>query len=190
MEEILVNCLTRLLSKNKQVYEHSLRVGNMAKRMASYLNFDEQQTRKFVIGCCFHDVGKILLPDGILDKSAPLNKEEWKMMKIHPLLGTQLILKEGILDQDVVDIVRFHHERLDGQGYPFGISGDKIPPMARLCSIIDAFDSMISDRPYRRGMSMQEAKEELWRHIGTQFDLLYVERFLHLLEDLSIALEQ
>ena len=190
MEKILVNVLTRLLSKNKQVYEHSLRVGNMARRMAPYLNFNEHQTRKFVIGCCVHDVGKILLPDGILDKSAPLNKKEWGIMKHHPLLGAKLTVKEGVLDQEVVDIVRFHHERWDGQGYPFGIGGEKIPPMARICSIIDAFDSMISDRPYRRGMSMQEAKGELQSHAGTQFDLLYVERFLHLLEDLSSALEQ
>ncbi|AET58037.1 diguanylate cyclase/phosphodiesterase [Paenibacillus terrae HPL-003] len=190
MENVLVSCLTRLLSKDKQLYEHCLRVGNMAKRIAPYLDFNDQQTRKFVIGCCIHDVGKMLLPDDILNKSAPLNEEEWKVMRLHPLLGTQLILREGMLDQDIVDIVRFHHERWDGQGYPFGISGDKIPPMARMCSIMDAFDSMISDRPYRRGMSIQEAKEELWRHIGTQFDLLYVERFLHLPEDLSSALGQ
>jgi putative nucleotidyltransferase with HDIG domain len=187
VEKVLVNCLTRLLSRDKQVYEHCLRVGIMAKRIAPYLDYDNQQTRKFVTGCCIHDIGKMLLPDGILNKEAPLKVEEWKIMKLHPLSGAQLVLKEGILDQDIVDIVRFHHERWDGHGYPFGLSGHNIPPMARMCSIIDAFDSMISDRPYRKGMSVQEAKEELWRHIGTQFDLLYVERFLHLPEDLWIA---
>lgn len=181
-----VNGLTQLLVKNMAAYEHSIRLGKMAKLMAAYLNFDELETQKLIAGCCLHDIGKVHIHDSILNKKSSLTQEEWEFMKRHAFFGVQMAIMEGIADQDIIDTIHYHHERWDGTGYPNGLKGIDIPVYARICSILDAFDSMISDRPYKKGMSIQQAREELLRQSYSQFDGYYV-RVFFTIQDVILA---
>ncbi|MBP1155892.1 MULTISPECIES: HD domain-containing phosphohydrolase [unclassified Paenibacillus] len=181
-----VNGLTQLLVKDIATYEHSIRIGKMAKLMAAYLNYDEQQTQKLIAGCCLHDMGKVHIHESILKKKSSLTQEEWKFMKRHAFFGVQMAIMEGITDQDIIDTIHYHHERWDGTGYPTGLQGTDIPLYARICSILDAFDSMISDLPYKKGMSIQHAREELIRQSYSQFDGRYVQVFLTI-QDIILA---
>ncbi|WP_233455252.1 HD-GYP domain-containing protein [Paenibacillus elgii] len=179
-DRLVTQELVRLMEKDVDTYEHSLRVGKLAKSMALMMRLNLAQTRQLVIGCCLHDIGKIYMPDSILKKDTSLTEREWRMMKQHPVLGSDILKIHAPEEQEIIDIVEFHHERWNGTGYPYGLSGVDIPAFARICTIIDSFDSMLSDRPYRSGMSLEEAKEELRRHSGTQFDKQYVELFLQM----------
>lgn len=179
---LYVDKLLLLLKKDVNTYEHSLRVGKLCKMMASLLQLDEKQTRQLIQGGCLHDIGKLLIPDQILMKDSALTDQEWKIMKQHPVLGSNMMMAFTELDPKIAEIILYHHERWNGQGYPSGLSGENIPAFARICAIIDAFDSMVSDRPYRKGLSINTAVKELLSHSGTQFDPNYVALFLSLSE--------
>jgi HD-GYP domain-containing protein (c-di-GMP phosphodiesterase class II) len=116
-----------------------------------------------------HDVGKIGVPDEILKKPAALNDHEWEAMRKHPLLAGLLVSKVGFLEP-ALPILLYHHEKYDGSGYPFGHSGDNIPLEARIFTIVDAYDAMTTDRPYRDAMTHHDAMEEIRLNNGTQFD--------------------
>jgi HD-GYP domain-containing protein (c-di-GMP phosphodiesterase class II) len=122
-----------------------------------------------VFGALLHDVGKIGVPEAILVKPGPLSEAEWAAMRRHPEIGEQICrpLRSSRL---FAPIVRHHHERWDGRGYPDGLSGEAIPLGARIVALVDAFDAMTHDRPYRRGRSVDDALEELRRESGRQFD--------------------
>jgi putative nucleotidyltransferase with HDIG domain len=107
---ILVNCLTRLLSKDEATYSHSLRLGSMAKIMAKHLNFDDEQKEKLIIGCCLHDYGKIFIPEKILLKESALISKEWEIMKRHPVIGVMLLNLEENVDKEIIEVVKYHHE--------------------------------------------------------------------------------
>jgi putative nucleotidyltransferase with HDIG domain len=178
--EKFLNMLIRLMEKDVNTYEHSMRVGKMAQVMASYLKFNQEQTRSLVIGCLLHDIGKILIPNEILKKDSDLKAVDWEAMRLHPVLGAKMAEKEGISNQSVIEVIKFHHERWDGAGYPFGLRGNFIPTFARICAVIDAFDCMLHDRPYRKGITIEEAKRELWYQSRKQFDKKYVEVLLNI----------
>ena len=120
-------------------------------------------------GYLLHDIGKVGIPDQILNKPGPLDDAEWERMKTHPLIGYQLVANIHFLG-DAVQIVKSHHERWDGRGYPEGLAGGNIYLPARIFSIIDTFDAMTTDRPYRAAMPVDHALEEIERMGGTQFD--------------------
>lgn len=121
-------------------------------------------------GFLLHDVGKIGISESILAKAGPLSEEEMRVMKTHPLIGVQIVTPMRFLDSHAVEVIRHHHERFDGGGYPDGLAKDEIPLSARIFSVVDAFDAMTTDRPYRRALSFSEALERLHRGSGTQFD--------------------
>ena len=121
------------------------------------------------LGGLLHDIGKIAVPDAILRKPLPLTSEEFDQMKPHPQVGHQIISPIPQL-KNAAPIVRWHHERIDGKGYPDGLKGDEIPYLSRLVAIADTYDAMTSDRPYRRGLDIDVAREEIKRCAGTQFD--------------------
>jgi len=127
-------------------------------------------------GAALHDIGKIGIPDAILRKPGRLTDEEWALMRQHPELGEKIIAGIEFL-RSAVPVVLHHHERWDGSGYPFGLRGTDIPLGARIFCISDAFDAMISNRPYRRGMSFELARREILRGRGTQFDPAVVDAF-------------
>jgi len=128
-------------------------------------------------GFLLHDVGKIGVPGAILSKPGPLDPDEWEAMRAHPLLGVQIVSCLRFLG-DAVDVIRSHHERWDGRGYPFGLRAGAIPVGARIFSVCDAFDAMTSDRPYRRALPLEHAIEEVRTGAGSQFDPAMVEAFL------------
>lgn len=176
--KLLLDMLYRLKKKDVATYEHSIRVGKLAKIMASALHLNSQQTYDLVAGCLLHDIGKIHIPDELIKKESPLTVSEWEVMKFHPVLGANWAAKEGIENKCILEIIEYHHERWDGAGYPYGLRGNFIPIFARICTIIDAFDSMVHDRSYRKGMSAQEAKDELLYQSQKQFDKNLVQIFL------------
>lgn len=126
-------------------------------------------------GFLLHDIGKIGIPDRILLKPAALDAEETRLMQQHTLLGEHLISTMPHLQGVARDVVVHHHERWDGRGYPWGLAGVAIPLAARIFAVADAFDALTSDRPYRDGVSWQEALGEIRRNRGTQFDPAIVE---------------
>ncbi|HEX2259079.1 MAG TPA: HD-GYP domain-containing protein [Actinomycetota bacterium] len=122
-------------------------------------------------GFLLHDVGKIGIPESILIKNGPLTADEARVMRTHPLIGVQIVgPMHRILDQRTVEVIRHHHERFDGQGYPDRRKGDDIPLSARIFCVVDAFDAMTTQRPYRAAMPWEEAAERLRVAAGTQFD--------------------
>jgi putative nucleotidyltransferase with HDIG domain len=128
-------------------------------------------------GFLLHDIGKIGVPEAILNKPGPLDPEEWEAMRAHPLIGVQIVSRMRFLG-DAVDVIRSHHERWDGRGYPSGLRAGAIPIGARIFSVCDAFDAMTSDRPYRRALPLEHALQQIRTGAGSQFDPAVVEAFL------------
>ena len=156
---------------------HSVRVSRYMKVLADVLALDDQVTRAITMGGHLHDIGKIGVREAVLNKEGPLTREEYEHIMTHPVLGWR-ILKPLLSDAPIaLDIVRSHHERFDGRGVPDGLAGNAIPREARLCAVADAFDAMMSVRPYRRTMSIADAVGELREHAGTQFDPEIVDAF-------------
>jgi two-component system, cell cycle response regulator len=141
------------------------------------LDLDESHLRDVRYGAIFHDIGKIAIPDAILNKPGPLTDEEFEIIKRHPQAGEQILAPVPFLSR-VRRIVRHDHERWDGTGYPDGLRGPQIPIGARIVYVVDAYHAMVSDRPYRRAMPVEDARAELRRCAGSQFDPAVVEAFL------------
>lgn len=166
-------------ARDHETKGHSFRVAQYVMTMAQHIGV-ERDSREWVDmqrGALLHDVGKIGVPDHILHKPGPLTPEEWNDMKRHPHIGHEM-LKEISFLSGAADIVHSHHERFDGKGYPRGLFGDEVPLGARVFAVADAFDAMTSDRPYRRALTAEMAREEIVRHSGTQFDPDVVQAFL------------
>ena len=133
-------------------------------------------------GYRLHDIGKVAIAERILMKRGDLTPSEWLEMRTHPEVGAQIVAPLGFLG-DAVLVIRHHHERYDGTGYPDGLRGEAIPTPARIFSVVDAFDAITNDRPYRKARSVGEALEEIARRAGTQFDPHVVEIFVGMVED-------
>ncbi len=159
---------------------HSLQVMRYAVRLGEVIGLENERIEALRYGGLLHDIGKIGVPDAILLKPTPLSLEEMDIMRAHTVIGVEIV--RGIKALRVVlPIIRHHHERIDGAGYPDGLSGDQIPLEARIMAIADAYDTMTSDRAYRRAMSQDEAIAELRRGRGTQWDADLIDRFIELL---------
>ena len=133
-------------------------------------------------GILLHDVGKIFTPKEILFKPGPLSKEEWRVMRRHPVEGAEILEQISGL-KEMAKIVRYHQESYDGSGYPEGLKGEQIPMGARVATAVDAFDAMLTDRPYRKGMPIEKAIAELKRNRGIQFDPVVVDVIVSLYEE-------
>jgi HD-GYP domain-containing protein (c-di-GMP phosphodiesterase class II) len=156
---------------------HSVRVSQYGVAIARRLGVDDDTLRQIELGGHLHDVGKIGVREAVLNKEGPLTHEEYEHIMTHPVLGWR-ILKPLLGDNPVaLHIVRSHHERLDGKGVPDGLGGEDIPREARIISVADAFDAMMSRRPYRSGLTFADAMAELRRVSGTQFDPEVVDAF-------------
>jgi putative nucleotidyltransferase with HDIG domain len=165
---------------------HAARVGVMAEVVAERLGWDEANVELLRMGAALHDVGKLRVSERILRKPGPLDADELAEMRRHPEEGALMVAKVRSL-RLVVPAVLYHHERWDGSGYPVGIEGEGIPPEARVLAVVDAFDAMTSDRPYRRAMTERLAVAELERCTSMQFDPEVVRVFAEAWRDGSLA---
>jgi putative nucleotidyltransferase with HDIG domain len=147
---------------------HTERVSDVSVALAKRLGYSGVELDAIEIGALLHDIGKIGIPERILHKPGPLDDEEWKVMKEHPIIS-EYILQEVDLHPIVLQVARSSHERIDGKGYPDQKLADEIPLPARIVLVADAFDALTSDRPYRSARSITAAMEELRAHAGTQF---------------------
>ena len=156
---------------------HTKRVEHFSEMIAREMDLSHTDIMDLRLAAILHDIGKVGIEDKILKKKAPLTKEEFEIMKQHPKIGFEIL---GHIDglEKVVDGMRFHHERPDGKGYPYGLSGKEIPLIASIVSVADAFDAMISKRPYSQGRSTMEAFYEIIEHRGRQFDPDVVDAFV------------
>jgi len=158
---------------------HSTRLAEWALHVAGELGLDENCLSDLEVAALLHDIGKIGIPDAILHKPAKLSDDEYALMKKHPEYGWAVMRNVPGMERASLMILH-HHESYDGKGYPAGLKGDEIPIGSRIVSVIDAFDAMVSSRPYRAGMPYAEAERRLLAASGTQFDPGVVGRFLPL----------
>jgi diguanylate cyclase (GGDEF)-like protein len=150
-------------------HEHSWKVAEYCVAIAEELGWSERDLELLQMAAILHDVGKVSIPDHILRKRDPLSEREWEAIRANPARGAEMVSRiQGL--ETIVPWIRHSHERIDGHGYPDGLSGEAIPLACRVLHVADAFDAMISGRPYRRPMTNEQAIEELRRHAGTQFD--------------------
>jgi HD-GYP domain-containing protein (c-di-GMP phosphodiesterase class II) len=156
-------------AKDPNIKEHLRSVSSLSLRIGREISLPEEQMEALANGSLLHDVGKIGVPDRILQKTVRLTEEEYAEIKQHPALGVGILtpVKEMA---SALPVVKHHHERYDGRGYPDGLEGEEIPLIARIVSVADAFDSMIRARPYGYGVSREAALEEIRENSGTQFD--------------------
>ena len=166
-----------MAARDASLRGHCNEVADYAGAVADRMGLDPREREEVVFGSLLHDVGKIGVSDGILLKPGPLSDEEFDVVKLHPLMGHRIVKRVPLLDPIALGILH-HHERFDGTGYPSGLRGKHIPREARIIAVADAFSAMVSDRPYRRRMSLGEACAELERGSGTQFDPEIVRLFL------------
>jgi putative nucleotidyltransferase with HDIG domain len=168
-------------ARDKETEGHSRRVVEYTRLVAVRLGITGEDLKLLCHGALLHDIGKIGVPDAILHKPGPLTEEEWQVMRRHPEIGA-LMVEEVEYLTEARRIILHHHERWDGKGYPLGLRGTQISHGARAFAIADTVDAITQDRPYRRGRSFDEAREELLRHRGTQFDPDAVDAFLSITE--------
>src|SRR5271168_3649553 len=158
---------------------HSTRLAEWALHVAGELGLDQSYLGDIEVAALLHDIGKIGISDAILNKPAKLTAEEYELMKKHPEYGWAVLRQVPGMERASL-IILHHHESYDGKGYPGGLKGEEIPIGSRIVSVIDAFDAMVSSRPYRQGLPFEEAERRLLQASGTQFDARVVERFLPL----------
>lgn len=161
---------------------HTDRVKILAQSIARRMGWGVEQLFDLWMGCTLHDIGKIGVPDSILNKPGPLTSQEMTWMRRHTEFGVKMIEHVPFL-KPAVPYVYYHHERYDGSGYPTGLRGTDIPIEGRILAVVDAFDAVTSDRPYRKGRTLDEARRELTDCSGTQFDPAVVDVFLNVLEE-------
>jgi HD-GYP domain-containing protein (c-di-GMP phosphodiesterase class II) len=160
---------------------HSRTVGDLARRTALELGLAPEQVQRIYAAGVLHDLGKLGIADAVLYKPGPLDDQEWREMRRHPEIGERILQHAGL--SDIAAWVRSHHERVDGVGYPDGLPGPQIPLEAKILAVADAYEAMIADRPYRRGIPALDARAELVRCSGTQFDPAVVDAFLSAVAD-------
>ena len=178
---ILVSSLQRTLAeKSYETEEHARHLQNLALALGEEIGLAEHELTKLSLGALLHDVGKVAIPERILDKPGPLSKEEWEIMKQHPESGYRIVASSPEL-LEVAEIVLSHHEYWNGQGYPRNLKGEEIPLAARIISIVDAYDAMTTDRPYKASIAPEQALQEIERCSNAQFDPLLTAKFIVLM---------
>lgn len=169
-------------AKDRYTHGHSTRVASISRQIAERAGLSEEECRQIYFSALLHDVGKIGVPDVIINKEGKLTDEEFEHIKQHPILGYQIL--SSIRQSPELSVgAHYHHERYDGKGYPDGLKGEEIPETARIIAVADAYDAMTSTRSYRKELSDEKTKEELRKGMGTQFDPKYAQIMLDIMEE-------
>ncbi|MGM0601036.1 MAG: GAF domain-containing protein [Candidatus Rifleibacteriota bacterium] len=171
-------------AKDPYTRGHSERVARYSIEIARIIGLPADDIKTIHVGALLHDIGKISISESIINKAAKLTDDEFETMKTHPVRGAAIIEPASFLAEKV-PLIRYHHERFDGKGYPDGLKGREIPLLARIVCVADSFDAMTSKRAYRDTMNIAQAREELLRCSGSQFDPRVVNAFLEIIEDTS-----
>ena len=175
----LMMCLVDALeTRDHQAKGHSRRVVAYALAIADKIGLSEEEKKNLILGAYLHDIGKLGVNEQVLQKPGRLSEEEWYQMRRHPILGMEILHGLDFLLKGALDVVLYHHERYDGNGYPEKLAGEEIPLLARIFAVADAFDAMTADRPYRRALSIKEARTVIREEAGRQFCPRCVEAFL------------
>ena len=185
LEEIATSLAGAIDAKDPYTKGHSTSVSRYSEALARAVNLPEDEIKQIALGALLHDVGKIGIPENVLRKTSNLSDEEWNIMKQHPVIGAEKVLKPNPVLRELIPIVKYHHERIDGKGYPEGLKGEEIPLAARIVAIADTFHALVSDRPYRKGMELGKACEILMCGAGTQWDEDLVRKFMQIAPSLS-----
>lgn len=165
-------------AKDTYTKGHSAAVSRYAEALARAINLPAGEVERIKLGALLHDIGKIGIPEHVLRKPTMLSDDEWAIMKQHPAIGADKVLKPNKSLHDLIPMVKYHHEHIDGSGYPFGLKGDEIPLSARIVAVADAYHALISDRPYRKGLSVNKACEILKMGAGVQWDKELIRQFI------------
>ena len=160
--------VSRIEEKDPYTHGHTERVAAYAVGIAKEMGFTVEEVQRIQFGAFLHDIGKVHTEDNVLQKPGALSDEEWRMVRMHPLRGAEMVKGVRFLER-VTDMIRHHHERVDGKGYPDGLKGDQISVAARIVNVADAFDAMTTDRPYRTGLTVDQALAQMTEKAGTQF---------------------
>ena len=181
IHSMVKSLLTALKLKDPITYDHCLRVAKSVQILCKELGLDLHDQQRAYLAGLVHDIGKIGVPQNILDKREALNSDEYSIVKKHPYMSLSLIKPFGHIPliKSIFNAVLHHHERFDGKGYPDQIKGEKIPYIARVLTVIDAFDAMTNNRPYHKSITIEAASRELAACAGSQFDPGVTEIFLN-----------
>ncbi len=180
--------------RDREVKDHSSRVTGLAILLARAFHFTEDQIIQIRRGAMLHDIGKMAIPDSVLLKEGPLNPDERQVIQRHIEYGIEMLSKIRFLEP-ALDVLRYHHEKWNGAGYPFNLREDQIPLSARIFAVVDVWDALTSDRPYRQALPTSEALQIIQSQSGVHFDPLVIDKFMTLglykqslvLDDVSLA---
>ena len=186
MERLTVQVMQTLAStidaKDKYTNGHSVRVAEYSREIARRMNMSDQNQQDIYYIGLLHDIGKIGVPDEIINKTSRLTDEEFAVIKTHPCIGADILTKMSELP-DIATGARWHHERYDGRGYPDGLAGDDIPLVARIIGVADSYDAMTSNRSYRQVLPQEVVRGEIEKGKGTQFDPIFAEIMLQIIDE-------
>jgi HD-GYP domain-containing protein (c-di-GMP phosphodiesterase class II) len=186
ISQSLVGLANALEAKDSYTRGHSERVGALGRHLGLALGLSSEEADTVAQSGLLHDIGKIGVPEAVLRKRGPLDPEEWDIMKRHPLTGAQIVAPFEFFAAGAL-IIRHHHERLDGSGYPDGLVGDAIPIGARIIAVADVWDALTSDRPYRAALPPGKAEAYLREQAGVTLDARAVDAFLHNVAAIGLA---
>jgi putative nucleotidyltransferase with HDIG domain len=173
--------------RSREVKDHSRRVTELSERLARYMGILEPDLSNIRRGALLHDIGKMAIPDQIIFKKDELNEEERALMRRHPLFGFEMLSEIEYL-RPAIDILLCHHEKWNGEGYPFGLAGEQIPLFARIFCVADVWDALVSERPYRSAQPLEVVVEYIRSESGQHFDPAIVAAFLRMIEQEGVSL--
>ena len=183
--EVVTSLASAIDAKDEYTKGHSSSVSRYSEALARALNLPEKDVERIKLGALLHDIGKIGIPENVLRKPSKLTDEEWEIMKQHPVIGAEKVLRPNESLHDLIPMVKYHHEHWDGTGYPERLKGEEIPLTARIVSVADAYHALISDRPYRKGLSVEKACEILKLGAGIHWDERLVRAFISIAPSLA-----
>ncbi|MDY0235194.1 MAG: diguanylate cyclase [Gudongella sp.] len=182
--DIINSIMSSLFGQNGEDKENFMRLKSIANYMATRLELNNEMRENLIVLLAVHDIGKIAIDTEVLNKEEPLTSEEWKIIKKHPEMGFRIAMASIEL-ATIAEYILAHHERWDVKGYPDGLKQEEIPFLSRIIAIVDAYDAMLTDKPYKKKLTKEQAIEELKKNAGTQFDPKLVEEFVNSVEIMS-----
>jgi putative two-component system response regulator len=170
--------------KDREARAHNLRVAHLCVHIGRQMSMSASELRILARAGLMHDIGKLGIPEAVLEKHSPLDESEWLLMRTHPEMGLNLLDRAGQSKRELLAVL-YHHERLDGSGYPYGLKAEAIPVEARIVAVADTYDALTADRPYRKACSEAEARRVLVEEAGSRLDGRAVDALFRALDDVA-----